>query len=66
MEIAQAAAQKTDQTWLEKFLAKLIRRSNIPAVVTATNARPGQTKKFLALYFITLALLIVPAIIFTL
>nr|YP_009108186.1 NADH dehydrogenase subunit 5 [Ponticola kessleri]AIU56469.1 NADH dehydrogenase subunit 5 [Ponticola kessleri] len=48
------ATQLLDQTWLEKSGPKAIWITNLPLVTTISNAQRGLIKTFLAMFFVTL------------
>nr|YP_009230418.1 NADH dehydrogenase subunit 5 [Redigobius bikolanus]AHN13613.1 NADH dehydrogenase subunit 5 [Redigobius bikolanus] len=54
------ATQMVDQTWLEKSGPKTITKANLPLITTTSNMQQGMVKTFLAFFFITLALALLP------
>nr|AOW68872.1 NADH dehydrogenase subunit 5 [Neogobius melanostomus]QWE36302.1 NADH dehydrogenase subunit 5 [Neogobius melanostomus]QWE37108.1 NADH dehydrogenase subunit 5 [Neogobius melanostomus]QWE37265.1 NADH dehydrogenase subunit 5 [Neogobius melanostomus]UZC54687.1 NADH dehydrogenase subunit 5 [Neogobius melanostomus] len=52
------ATQLLDQTWLEKSVPKAMWAANRPLVTTTSNAQQGMVKTFLALFFITLLMML--------
>nr|QWE37095.1 NADH dehydrogenase subunit 5 [Neogobius fluviatilis] len=57
------ATQLLDQTWLEKSAPKAVWTTNLPLIITTSNAQQGMVKTFLALFFMTLLIMLLVIIL---
>nr|AIU41223.1 NADH dehydrogenase subunit 5 [Salanx ariakensis] len=64
LSLGQAiASQMVDQTWFEKVGPKAMSATHLPASSTTTDLQQGMIKTYLSLFFLTIALAVVVALI---
>nr|YP_009227743.1 NADH dehydrogenase subunit 5 [Salanx cuvieri]AHY20120.1 NADH dehydrogenase subunit 5 [Salanx cuvieri] len=64
LSLGQAiASQMVDQTWFEKVGPKAMSAVHLPAASTTTDLQQGMIKTYLSLFFLTIALAVVVALI---
>nr|NP_795843.1 NADH dehydrogenase subunit 5 [Salangichthys microdon]BAC58248.1 NADH dehydrogenase subunit 5 [Salangichthys microdon] len=64
LSLGQAiASQMVDQTWFEKVGPKAMSAIHLPAASTTTDLQQGMIKKYLSLFFLTIALAVIMALV---